>query len=778
MAGGSRYDGTALGPNGRGPIPHATIAVLTQPANTSTTPGSPLATIYTDSTLGTIAANPFQADVLGNFHFYADATLGPFTIQIYGSQVQTPYVLADQGLPGFPGSKVAFSVLNNIRLADQFAGADLGAKINAADADLGATVGEIWVIGGGTITTNVSISTNHTLRVFPGAYGGVGSITLAANTALIAENPRSTVLTMTLTNTHQVIIAGSNVVVRGLELVQTGSGTGNNIHCSGSYSQLRINGNECQSGYHAFYYALGGSNANSLWFTNNLITTCGRADSAVAILNLNGVVATPILSDVHVEDNIFSGSGASAGISASQIFCSTSSLGIRNAVYANNTVFNSLGGGLWGSGVDGFTFIGNHIYSPANEGIDAEFCQNISMVGNVIKSASGTAVTILGLTGGAVSTTSTTAVSAGTIATVTPVAMTNIVPLGQLYVDSAGTPETVQVLSVTATTFTAYFASAHSGTWNIVGAGTSSNIVSVSRNISINGNSVESSGSAFAGAVHVVNGTRVSVTGNTIHNPVYHGIQVGVSGGAGSHLYINDLVVVGNSISSDTLTASTVGIRFDNGGVAGQQEGIIVSGNSVNRFPLGIVLTGSSAEQSVCGLNNIRNCTTDYTTDASSLPSTSILVPYVTTNKNGLSFGGAKDTKIYRSAANELTTDGGLKLKRLFATQGTALVAGDFALSAGWGNTATVTAVVGTDQAWTITVTANGTGIGANPTITLTFKDGTWTNPPIQISKMIAGTGTMTTLADAGSATAWGITFLGTPSAGSTYIISGIAMGR
>jgi hypothetical protein len=116
--------------------------------------------------------------------------------------------------------------------------------------------------------------------------------------------------------------------------------------------------------------------------------------------------------------------------------------------------------------------------------------------------------------------------------------------------------------------------------------------------------------------------------------------------------------------------------------------------------------------------------------------------------------------------------------RRINTTGGTALVAGDFALSAGWGNTAAVSAVTGTDQGWNITVTCGGTGIAANPTITLTFKDGTWTNSPIAMSKMVGGTGTITDLSDAPTATTWVITFNGTPVDTKTYIISGIVMGR
>lgn len=71
-----------------------------------------------------------------------------------------------------------------------------------------------------------------------------------------------------------------------------------------------------------------------------------------------------------------------------------------------------------------------------------------------------------------VNTTSTTSVTGGAIATITPTSMLNITPYMFLIVyGGTGTAEIVQVTSAfdfTATTFKAFFANAHSGTWNIV----------------------------------------------------------------------------------------------------------------------------------------------------------------------------------------------------------------------------------------------------------------------------------------------------------------------
>ena len=54
--------------------------------------------------------------------------------------------------------------------ANDFPGSDLGAKINAADKALGTSPGEITVKGGGTISTQVIISSDHVLRFMPGTY--------------------------------------------------------------------------------------------------------------------------------------------------------------------------------------------------------------------------------------------------------------------------------------------------------------------------------------------------------------------------------------------------------------------------------------------------------------------------------------------------------------------------------------------------------------------------------------------------------------------------------
>jgi hypothetical protein len=67
------------------PVSGASVAVLTQPANTSTQPGSPLASIFQDSAGLIPMTNPTTTDGLGNYDFYVAA--GVYTLQIYGNKI-------------------------------------------------------------------------------------------------------------------------------------------------------------------------------------------------------------------------------------------------------------------------------------------------------------------------------------------------------------------------------------------------------------------------------------------------------------------------------------------------------------------------------------------------------------------------------------------------------------------------------------------------------------------------------------------------------------------
>ena len=122
-----------------------------------------------------------------------------------------------------------------------------------------------------------------------------------------------------------------------------------------------------------------------------------------------------------------------------------------------------------------------------------------------------------------------------------------------------------------------------------------------------------------------------------------------------------------------------------------------------------------------------------------------------------------------------LTAD--LQLGRPLFRNGTALVAGDFALDSSWGTgAAAVVTADGTDTRWKVTITA-GSSTGSNPVCTLTFTDGAWPVAPIALIQMMGGTGTITDVSIATTATTVAFTFKGTPVAASTYTFSGVCLG-
>lgn len=125
---------------------------------------------------------------------------------------------------------------------------------------------------------------------------------------------------------------------------------------------------------------------------------------------------------------------------------------------------------------------------------------------------------------------------------------------------------------------------------------------------------------------------------------------------------------------------------------------------------------------------------------------------------------------------------------RFRASMGTALVAGDFAVSGGWGASASIANITGTDQAWQGTVTAAGAGQAASPTVTLTFHDAAWTGrsgtsvAPICATKIQANSESaaklLTAITEVPTATTNVITYNDTPAVNKTYTFSSQCMGR
>ncbi|HEY4877900.1 MAG TPA: glycosyl hydrolase family 28-related protein, partial [Candidatus Acidoferrales bacterium] len=150
---GSRKDDIVFGPSGH-PIAGATVTVC-QPTATGI-PCTPLATIYTDATMTVPAPNPFQADGIGNYHFYAPA--GRYVVQVSGPQIPTAITYPDVILPA------------------DFSSSGAGNNISAFGLTLG---GNLNVAGNATITGTLSSTGFNPGVLTPTTLGVLGNESVA-----------------------------------------------------------------------------------------------------------------------------------------------------------------------------------------------------------------------------------------------------------------------------------------------------------------------------------------------------------------------------------------------------------------------------------------------------------------------------------------------------------------------------------------------------------------------------------------------------------------------
>ena len=254
------------------------------------------------------------------------------------------------------------------RLANNFPGSDLGQKINAADKDLGSRPGEIMVRDGGTISTQVVVSSGHTLRLAPGTYRLTtellweGAILLKSNTSvigagwdtIIVEPPKTgwTIFQSFEDSRTQPAHSGtdSNINVSDLQL------KGANPAVEGSVRQTVTLGN-CHNcnvshvwfngtgviGVQAGGNSLKGNFADTVTIKNNLFTRVAGQEAAV----VNG-------RNVVIDGNTFKDTGrvnAAQGVTAIDVEPNTPG-DIAQRIEITNNVIDSRGSGfLHGNGI-------------------------------------------------------------------------------------------------------------------------------------------------------------------------------------------------------------------------------------------------------------------------------------------------------------------------------------------------------------------------------------------------------------------------------------------
>ncbi len=192
-------------------------------------------------------------------------------------------------------------------LAKNFPGADVGAKINAADKALGAGPGEIEVTGGGTISTQVIVSSDHVLRLI-GTYAtktANAPILLKPGSSLVGSGwDNSIILESTAANQFTVVsafnhanengAADSGLTVKDLQIKGANSGfnsaqqaisLGNCTDCL--VDKVWINATR------SIGIQLGGSSRKGFFAENSRVTNCKFtrvASQNLALVNGRNIV--------------------------------------------------------------------------------------------------------------------------------------------------------------------------------------------------------------------------------------------------------------------------------------------------------------------------------------------------------------------------------------------------------------------------------------------------------------------------------------------------------
>lgn len=206
--------------------------------------------------------------------------------------------------------------------ASSFQGADLGARINAADRALGSSSGEIVVRGGGRIETQIIVNANHTLRLMRGTYAPVTQeipVLLGTGASLVGEGWDNTILLETTAPGQFTVVSGianarrngdpdSGITIRDLQIKGANPGfhsapqavsLGNCTNCT--VEKVWMNSTR------AIGVQLGGSPEYGHYASNSRVVNCLFTHVASQNLALvNGV-------DITLENNRFENPGQPGG---------------------------------------------------------------------------------------------------------------------------------------------------------------------------------------------------------------------------------------------------------------------------------------------------------------------------------------------------------------------------------------------------------------------------------------------------------------------------------
>ncbi|MEO8434317.1 MAG: right-handed parallel beta-helix repeat-containing protein [Pyrinomonadaceae bacterium] len=257
--------------------------------------------------------------------------------------------------------------------ADRFPGADLGARINAADRSLGAAAGEIVVRGGGKISTQVIVSKGHTLRFMRGIYApdttGI-PILLKSGSSLVGESWDAIILESPAANQFTVIkaynnlhnqAADSDITVRDIQIkgANPGFDSAQQAVSLGNCSRCIVN-NVWVNGTRSIGIQLGGASEEGNFAQDSKVTNClftRVASQNLALVNGRNIV---------FEGNRFLAPSQAGGPGSTAIDLEPNSASDRlqnvivrnNMIDARNAELPTAGNGILAQAGSGTTLVG------------------------------------------------------------------------------------------------------------------------------------------------------------------------------------------------------------------------------------------------------------------------------------------------------------------------------------------------------------------------------------------------------------------------------------
>lgn len=230
----------------------------------------------------------------------SSSSVNPASTTVQGTTAMSavPALASNPISVGTNDTRMSSSTLGRIVVAEQFAGADVGAKINAADTALGSAQGEIQVYESGNIATPIIVSSNHTLRFKGGSFTASNAGTVIAlkdNSALACDNWGTTLRE----STGAVDFRGNSpwAIVSAYENTISASATARNITVRGCHFAAG------RSDYNSAVPTLGLGNCQNCEVASNWL----ESTHGIGILVGSGSGSASYAQGFSVHDNLDTG---------------------------------------------------------------------------------------------------------------------------------------------------------------------------------------------------------------------------------------------------------------------------------------------------------------------------------------------------------------------------------------------------------------------------------------------------------------------------------------